>query len=89
MTQTRDYYFKLHSSIDPQVVLPLFDAEVRRGFDLCEFGQPPVIEGELWGRWFDPESIGFRGAVAVTNVAVRGHSVRCRRLTTKLHEPDR
>jgi hypothetical protein len=70
--QTRDYYFKLHSSIDPQVVLPLLDAGVRRGFDLCEFGVPPVIEGELWGRWFDPESIGFRGAVAVTNVAVRG-----------------
>jgi hypothetical protein len=72
---TRDYYFKLHSTIDPQAVLPLFAAEVRRGFDLCEFGQPPVLSGELWGRWDDPTSVGFRGHIALTNFAFRGQAV--------------
>jgi hypothetical protein len=70
--RTRDYYFKLHSTIDPQVVLPLLGPEVRRGFDLCEFGQPPEVAGEIWGRWFEPENIGFRGRVALTNFAFRG-----------------
>lgn len=69
---TRQYYFRLHSAIDPRAVLPLLDAGVRRGFDLCEFGAPPVVNGELWGRWFDHESIGFRGSVALTNFAFRG-----------------
>lgn len=69
---TREYYFKLRSSIDPQIVMPLLDPEVRHGFDLCEFSQPPVIEGELWGRWYDHEAIGFRGTIALTNFAVRG-----------------
>lgn len=72
---TQEYYFKLHSTIDPQAVLPLFDAEVRHGFDLCEFGQPPVIAGELWGRWHDHESLGFRGSLALTNFAFRGQLV--------------
>lgn len=71
---TRAYYFRLHSTIDPQAVLPLFDAEVRRGFDLCEFGQPPVVEGELWGRWYDHDSMGFRGRIALTNFSFRGQT---------------
>ena len=72
--RTREYYFKLHSAIDPRAVLPLLDAGVRRGFDLCEFGAPPVVDGELWGRWYDHESVGFRGKVAFTNFTFRGQS---------------
>ncbi len=72
---TRDYYFRLRSTIDPLAVLPLLDAEVRRGFDYCEFTQPPVIDGEVWGRWFDHDSIGFRGQIALTNFAVRGEQL--------------
>ncbi|TSA40435.1 MAG: hypothetical protein D4R57_01770 [Verrucomicrobiales bacterium] len=71
---TRGYYFKIHSTIDPQAVMPLFDAEMRRGFELCEFGVPPVIDGELWGRWYDHESVGFRGSIALTNFTFRGQS---------------
>lgn len=71
---TGDYYFQLHSSIDPKVVLPLLGDEVKKGFDLCEFGAPPVIEGELQGNWRHPESVGFRGRVALTNFSFRGKS---------------
>jgi hypothetical protein len=69
---TRNYHFRLRSAIDPQAILPLFSAEVRRGFDLCEFGQPPVVQGEMWGRWYAPETIGFRGQMALTNFSLRG-----------------
>ena len=71
---TRDFYFKIHSAIDPNAVLPLLDAGVRRGFDLCEFGRPPIVDGELWGSWYDHSSIGFRGSVALTNFSFRGQS---------------
>ena len=71
---TRRYYFNIHSAIDPNAVLPLLDEEVRRGFDLCEFGMPPVVDGELWGRWYDHDSVGFRGSVALTNFTFRGQS---------------
>lgn len=71
---TRRYYFNIHSSIDPNAVLPLLDEDVRRGFDLCEFGMPPVVDGELWGRWYDHNSVGFRGSVALTNFTFRGQS---------------
>lgn len=71
---TGDFYFRLHSTIDPEAVLPLLDPEVRRGFDLCEFGQPPVVSGELWGRWDDPDRLGFRGRIALTNFTFRGQT---------------
>jgi hypothetical protein len=72
---TGEYYFQLHSTIDPRAVLPLLDPEVRQGFDLCEFSQPPVVDGELWGRWHDLNSLGFRGHIALTNFSFRGEHV--------------
>src|SRR6478736_3980509 len=72
---TGDFYFKLHSTIDPQVVLPLLGPAVRSGFDLCEFGQPPVIDGELWGHWDDPGQVGFRGQMALTNFTFRNQTL--------------
>jgi hypothetical protein len=81
--ETRRYYFKLHSAIDPRAVLPLLDANVRRGFDLCDFGAVPVMDGELWGKWYDHESVGFRGSIALTNFAFRGQ--RLDSITTGLN----
>lgn len=69
---TRRYHFKLRSAIDPRAVLPLLGDGVRRGFELCDFGAVPVVEGELWGKWCDHESVGFRGSMALTNFAFRG-----------------
>lgn len=72
---TGDFYAQLHSTIDPAAIVPLLGAEVRRGFDLCEFGQPPVVEGEIWGRGADVEALGFQGHVALTNFVFRGEAV--------------
>jgi len=72
---TRDYYFRFRSSVDLRSVAPLLDSHVREELDSCELTQPPVVEGELWGRWSDHERIGFRGRVAVTNAAFRNQVV--------------
>lgn len=69
---TRDYYCRLRSTLDPMALLPALEPEIQRGLGFCEFGQPPTVEGELWGRWYDYSRSGFRGRIALTNVAFRG-----------------
>jgi hypothetical protein len=72
--RNQDYYFRVHSAIDPRIVRPLLDPRQQRAFDLIELTQPPVIDGEVWGRWYQPEEIGFKGRAALTNFAFRGQS---------------
>ncbi|MGN6556270.1 MAG: hypothetical protein ACTHLW_21370 [Verrucomicrobiota bacterium] len=72
---TGAYRCQLHSSIDPQALRPLFQTNHQAVFDMVYFTQPPVIDGELWGRWADPKSLGARGTVAITNFAFRGENV--------------
>lgn len=72
--QTKEYYFRFASTIDPQALRPLFPTNQQRGFDLFTVIQPPVVEGELWGRWHDHDDIHGHARVIVTNFAVRGQS---------------
>lgn len=71
---TRDYYFRVFSSIDPLALKPLLETNQDRIFDIIQFTQPPVIDGEVWGRWYDHERIGARASLAVTNFSVRGQT---------------
>lgn len=68
---TRDYYFHINSTADPRAVRPLLEPEQQRGFDLVGLTQPPVIDAEIWGRWYAHDLIGFRATVAATNLSVR------------------
>jgi hypothetical protein len=70
----RDYYFKVRSTVDPQAVRILLKPEFHRGFDLVRFAAPPVLEAEVWGRWYAPDLIGVRGRAAATNVTIRDQS---------------
>ncbi len=72
---TRDYYFRLRSTIDVKALEPLLKTNNGRGLDIVEFTQPPLVAGEVWGRWYQPELIRFRGSVAATNFTVRGQAV--------------
>lgn len=69
--RTHDYFFGIHSTIDPHVLRPLLSTNAQRGLDLFQSAQPPLIDGALWGRWHEPDSIGFIGRVAVTNFSFR------------------
>jgi hypothetical protein len=69
--RTREFYSRFDSTIDVSAPRAWFGAEVRQGLELCEFTAPPVIAGELWGRGDDPDRLGFRGSVALTNFTFR------------------
>lgn len=73
--RTKEFYYRFASTIDPQALRPLFPTNQQRGFDLFSITQPPVVEGEVWGRWHDRDSIHGNAHVTATNFAVRGQSV--------------
>jgi AsmA-like C-terminal region len=71
---TRDFYFRFGSTINVRVLRPLLDPAAQREFDLLAFTKTPVMEGEVWGRWREPERTGLKARVALTNFSVRGES---------------
>ena len=73
--RTKDFYWRIGSTIDPMIMRSLFDTNQTRGLDLIHLTQPPVIAAEIWGRWHDPERTTFKGEVALTNFTVRGESI--------------
>jgi hypothetical protein len=72
---TKNFYWRVRSTIDPAVVRPLLGEKERQAFDLVSFSQGPDLNVEIWGRSDDSKRIGFKGRVAVTNFVVRGESV--------------
>ncbi len=71
---THDYYFRVHSTIDAKALRPLLEEKEQRGFDQIEFTSPPVVDGEIWGRWRAVEMVGFKGRVACSNFTFRGET---------------
>ncbi len=69
---THDFYFRVHSTIDPQVLRPLFETNQQRGFELVGFAQPPVVDAEVRGRWEERELLAVKARVALTNFSLRG-----------------
>ncbi|HWD93083.1 MAG TPA: AsmA-like C-terminal region-containing protein [Verrucomicrobiae bacterium] len=73
--RTKDFYFRLHSTIDPLALRPLLSTNQQRVFEYFSLSRPPIVDGEVWGKWHDHERIHARARVAVTNLTVRGESV--------------
>ena len=72
--RTKDFYFRIASTLDLRVLRPLLEPEQQKGLDYLTFTDPPVIDAEIWGRWHDPERTGFKGRVALTNFTFRGET---------------
>jgi len=72
--RTKDFYFHLHSTIDPHALRPLLATNQWRVFDYFSLSQPPVVDGEIRGRWHNHETINGKAHVIVTNFTVRGES---------------
>jgi hypothetical protein len=68
---THEYYFGIHSTIDVRALRPLLATNQQSGFDLFKFTQPPVIDGEVWGRWRENDRIGFQGHVVLPDFTFR------------------
>jgi hypothetical protein len=75
---TRDFHWRLRTRLDPKAVRPLLEPAAQRGLDFFDFTEPPLIEGEVAGRWFAPELTGLAAQVTATNFTFRGE--RCDRL---------
>jgi hypothetical protein len=72
--RTKDYYFRIGSTLDVRVLRPLLEPGQQRGLDYFTFTEPPVIDAEIWGRGHEPERTGIKGRVALTNFTFRGES---------------
>ncbi len=72
--RTKDFYWRISSTLDPGIVRPLLETNQQRGFDFFTFTQPPLINAEIRGRWHDHERIGMSGRVAITNFTFRGET---------------
>lgn len=69
------FYFHIRSSVDPKILRPLLGSDGQEGMDDFVFTQPPKVDGEIWGRWHDNDSLGFKAHVALTNFTFRHETV--------------
>lgn len=77
---THEFHWRVEASLPPKALKPLFDAEaVARTIDQLTFTTAPSVQGDVWGRWNEPESLRFTGSVAATNFTFRGE--RCDHLS--------
>jgi hypothetical protein len=72
--RTKDFFFRLHSTIDPTALRPLLDTNQQRIFQFFSLAQPPVVDGEIRGQWHNRETLNAKAHVALTNFTVRGGS---------------
>lgn len=74
--RTRQYHWAGRANVFPHAIEPLLERpEEKRVLTNFTFKVPPVVEGEVWGRWRAREESGFRATVAVTNFVLRGEPV--------------
>ena len=74
--RTRQYHWAGRANIFPDAIEPLLERpEDKRILTNFTFTVPPVVEGEIWGRWRAREETGFRASVTATNFVLRGERV--------------
>ncbi len=72
--RTKEFYWKVASTIDPQALRPLLKTNEQQVFNLLSFGQPPSVELEVLGCGRAPQTFRMQGQAAVTNVTFRGQT---------------
>jgi len=70
-----EFYFHVHSNIDPAALKPLLETNGIRMSELVAFSQAPVVDGEVWGRWHEVEHLHGHAMVSATNFVLRGVKV--------------
>ncbi|HLH53459.1 MAG TPA: AsmA-like C-terminal region-containing protein [Verrucomicrobiae bacterium] len=69
------FYSRVSSTIDPMALKPLLEANGQKVFDLFVLSKPPRLEAEIWGRGSDPQYLGARGHLLISNLTFRGDSI--------------
>jgi hypothetical protein len=70
--RSRDYLFRIQSTLDPRLLRPLFPTNALRGLDYVGFTARPVVSADIRGRWRMLDRIGVQGKIALTNFTFRG-----------------
>lgn len=73
--RTKEFSSRIRSTMDLGALRPLLSTNAVRGLDLFTFTTPPVIDGEVWGRFNAPERTGGRARVALSNFTFRGEAI--------------
>ncbi len=75
--RTWDFHARFRSSLDPNIIKPLFRRETeQRAFGIVRFTDPPRLEAEVWGRGDDWQRLGVTARAAITNFAVNGQAAK-------------
>jgi hypothetical protein len=74
-SRTHDYSFKVRGRIDPLALQPMFGEKASRAFGFFAFTDPPFVEGEVRGRWREPDRTTVMTRVTATNFVFRGEPV--------------
>lgn len=69
--KTHEYWFGIHSTVSPEALRPILSTNAQRGLDYFQLTSPPVVDGGVWGRWREPDSVGFTGRVALAEFTFR------------------
>jgi AsmA-like protein len=72
---TKDFYWRLSSTLDPAILRPLLDRPAQQALDLFTFSQPPALDVQIWGRSHDSDRTGLLGQVALSNFTFRGQAI--------------
>lgn len=72
---THEFYFHVHSNIDPAALRPLFETNHINLSDFVVFSQAPIVDGEVWGRWHEVDHLHGRAMISATNFVLRGEKV--------------
>lgn len=72
---TQDYHWGIRSTIDPRALRPILSPAQQRALDFFDLSGPPLIEGDLWGRWKALERTGFAGQLSLASFRFRGESL--------------
>ena len=71
---TKAFSWRVHSTIDPKALRPLFETNRHIVLDLFGFTSPPEVEADIRGQWREPGRLSVKGRAAVTNFSFRGES---------------
>ena len=73
---TQEFYWKIDSTLDLQLLRPLLSDEQKKPLDLFSFTQPPVIRAQIWGHGTNWDRVGFDGSAAFNNFVFRGQPMQ-------------
>lgn len=72
--RTRAFRWVISSTFDPLIVRPLLGTNEQSGLELVVLTEPPQVTAQIDGVSRQPETLRFRGNLALTNFTFRGQS---------------